>query len=101
MGIKFKHLPDLTDEEEAQIQRQIANDPDAPEATDEQLKQAKPFKDALPELYESIQRSRGRPRVEKPKEAVTLRLDPDLVARFKAGGKGWRTRMAEALEKAS
>lgn len=74
---------------------------DNPPITKEQMKQAKPFKEALPDLYESIQRSRGRPRLEKPKEAVTLRLDPDLVAKFKAGGKDWRTRMAEALEKAS
>lgn len=61
---------------------------------------AKPFKDVLPELYESIQRSRGRPRVDKPKEAVTLRIDPDTLARFKATGRNWRARMAKALDAA-
>ncbi|PWJ82255.1 uncharacterized protein (DUF4415 family) [Pseudaminobacter salicylatoxidans] len=100
MAIKFKNLPPLTDEEEAEIQRQIASDPDAPEATDEQLAQAKPFKEVFPDLYESIQRSRGRPRVDKPKEAVTLRVDPDTLARFKATGKDWRAKMAEALDAA-
>lgn len=54
----------------------------------------------LPELYESIQRARGRPRVERPKEAVTLRIDPDTLARFKATGKNWRTKMAEVLDAA-
>ncbi len=68
-------------------------------STEADLVKAEPFKEALPELYESIQRSRGRSRVEKPREAVTLRLDPDVVVEFKAGGKDWRTRMAEALEK--
>jgi len=63
--------------------------------------EAKPFKQALPELYESIQRSRGRPRLDKPKEAVTLRIDPDTLARFRASGKDWRAKMAEALEKAA
>jgi len=100
MAIKFKNLPPLTDEEEAEIQRQIASDPDAPEATDEELAQAKPFKEVFPDLYESIQRSRGRPRVDKPREAVTLRVDPDTLARFKATGKDWRAKMAEALDAA-
>jgi uncharacterized protein (DUF4415 family) len=100
MADKFSSKRPLTDKEEAEIQRMIASDPDNQELTDEQLKQGKPFREALPDLYKSIQRSRGRPRVEKPKEAVTLRLDPDVLARFKAAGKDWRARMVEALEKA-
>jgi uncharacterized DUF497 family protein/uncharacterized protein (DUF4415 family) len=68
---------------------------------EEELARAKPLKEAMPALYESIRRSRGRPPIEKPKEAVTLRLDPDTLARFKATGKDWRTKMADALEKAA
>ncbi|KAB2761730.1 BrnA antitoxin family protein [Brucella anthropi] len=73
---------------------------DNPPITKEEMKRAKPFKEALPELYESIQRSRGRPRVASPKEAVTLRLDPDVIQKFKATGKNWRGNMTEALRKA-
>ncbi|MEN5300425.1 BrnA antitoxin family protein [Brucella sp. TWI559] len=73
---------------------------DNPRITKSDMAKAKPFKDALPELYESIQRSRGRPKVENPKEAVTLRLDPAIVAKFKASGKNWRANMHEALRKA-
>lgn len=69
--------------------------------TTEELARMKPLKEALPELYESIQRSRGRPRVDNPREAVTLRLDPATLARFKAAGKDWRAKMAEALDKAA
>lgn len=90
----------ISDKEEARIQKQIDSDPDAPEATDEELAQAKPFADAFPDLAESIKRSRGRPRKEAPKQAVTLRLDPDTLERFKAMGNDWRAKMSEVLEKA-
>lgn len=80
--------------------RQDWDDVDSPELTDEQIAQGKSFAEALPELAASIKRSRGRPRVESPKQAVTLRLDPDTLEKFKATGRDWRARMAEALEKA-
>lgn len=91
----------LTDAEEAEVQRLIASDPDNPEATDTQMAQAKPFAEAFPALAEAIRRGRGRPRLENAKEAVTLRLDPEVVARFKARGGDWRTQMAEAIKAAS
>lgn len=90
----------LTDAEEAEIQRQIASDPDAPEATDEQLANARPFAEVFPELAESMRRARGRPKVEAPKAAITLRVDPETLAWFQASGKDWRTRMSETLDRA-
>ena len=74
-------VPSLTDEEEAEIQRMIAEDPDDYEATDEELAQARPFAEVFPDLAESIRRSRGRPPKPDAKQAVTLRLDPETVAR--------------------
>lgn len=68
--------------------------------TAEDFSRMRPLKQALPDLYESIQRSRGRPRIEKPKEAVTLRVDPDTLEKFKARGKDWRARMAKVLDAA-
>ena len=100
MNVKFSARRPLTDEEEDEIQRKIASDPDNPELTDEQIRQGRPFKEVFPDLYESIQHSRGRPPVAKPREAVTLRVDPDTLARFKASGKDWRTRMARVLDAA-
>jgi uncharacterized protein (DUF4415 family) len=90
----------LTDARESEIQKQIAGDPDAPELTDEQLRQGRPFAQTFPDLAESIKRSRGRPRVERPKALVTLRIDPDTLARFKAQGGNWRARMSKILEEA-
>lgn len=61
---------------------------------------AKPFAEAFPDLAASIKRSRGRPKIENPKEAVTLRLSPGTIERFKAAGNDWRAKMAETLERA-
>lgn len=91
----MKHLT------EEQIQRIIASDPDAPEATDEQLAQAKPFDEAFPALADAMRRNvGGRPKSENPKVAVSLRLDQDILTRFKASGPGWQTRMNDALRDA-
>jgi uncharacterized protein (DUF4415 family) len=73
---------------------------DNPEVTGEQVAKGKPFGEAFPDLMESIKRTRGRPRLEDAKEAVTLRLDPKTLARFKSAGKDWRARMAKALDRA-
>lgn len=40
---------------------------------------------------------RGRPRLDVTKEMTTIRLDPDVLAHFRAGGPGWQTRINEAL----
>jgi uncharacterized protein (DUF4415 family) len=42
---------------------------------------------------------RGRPKSEKPKEHVNMRLDPDVLAYFRAGGPGWQSRINAALRK--
>ncbi|UGX87612.1 BrnA antitoxin family protein [Phyllobacterium meliloti] len=73
---------------------------DNPEWTEADIKNAKPFKDVFPELYESIQRARGRPPVDTPKKQITLRVDQDVIAKFKATGKGWQSRINEVLKQA-
>lgn len=43
----------------------------------------------------------GRPSLgEAAKRQVTLRLDPDVIDRFREGGPGWQGRMNAALRKA-
>lgn len=43
----------------------------------------------------------GRPPLrDTAKQQVTLRLDSDVVAAFRASGAGWQSRMNEALRKA-
>jgi len=89
----------VSDDEEGVIQKQIAADSDDGDATDEEIMSAKPFAEALPELMESIRRARGRPFAQQTKVPVTIRLDPDIVEHYKAGGKGWQSRMNDDLRK--
>jgi uncharacterized protein (DUF4415 family) len=44
-------------------------------------------------------RSIGRPKKTESKEAVNIRLDPDVLAYFRATGPGWQSRINQALRK--
>ena len=76
----------------------LAEAADFPEMTDEQLAAAKPFAEVLPELAASLRR-RGKQRA-PTKVPVSIRLDANVVKRFKADGPGWQARMGEVLRKA-
>lgn len=41
----------------------------------------------------------GRPPIAFPKVQVTLRLSPEVIAEFKAGGPGWQTRIDDTLKR--
>ena len=64
------------------------------------FKRAKPLKDVLPTLAEASKRARGRPKLEDPKEQVTLRLDADVLRAFREDGPGWQSRINATLVKA-
>lgn len=100
MNQKHQTPEALAHDDEAEIQRQIAANPDAAEASDAALAQARPFAAAFPELAASIKRARGRPAVERPRQHVSLRLDPDVLEKFKATGKGWQSRINDVLRDA-
>ena len=53
--------------------------------------------DGWPEKFAKATVRRGRPPVAKPKVSTTIRLSPDVIDYFKAGGRGWQTRIDEAL----
>jgi uncharacterized protein (DUF4415 family) len=60
--------------------------------------------DELPELTEEmLQRGTinkgGRPVSANPRKLISLRLPADVIAKWKATGPGWQTRMAERLSK--
>ncbi|MGL6210689.1 MAG: BrnA antitoxin family protein [Paracoccaceae bacterium] len=44
---------------------------------------------------------RGRPKAPVTKISTTLRLDAEVVEKFREGGPGWQTRMNDALRKAA
>jgi uncharacterized protein (DUF4415 family) len=58
----------------------------------------------LPELTDAmlsraVVNKGGRPRVESPRQLISLRLPPEVIERWRATGPGWQTRMAERLAK--
>ena len=77
-------LAEMTGEEDAAITADANADPDNPPADD---------------LI--ARRGRGRPPLDHPKQRIQLRVDEDVLERFKAGGAGWQTRMNSALRKAA
>lgn len=71
---------------------------DNPELTAEDIAKAVPFAQALPELAAKM---RGRGRQKAPtKISTTIRLSPDVLQHFKAGGPGWQSRIDDALRNA-
>ena len=58
-----------------------------PELTDEMLARA-------------VVKRGGRPRSANPRQLISLRLPAEVIARWRATGPGWQTRMAERLAKA-
>ncbi len=75
-----------TPEEDAAINAGIAADPDTVELTSEQMAELRPL--------------RGRPRLLRPKAALTMRVDADVLDAIKATGPGWQTRINDLLRDA-
>lgn len=74
--------------------------------TKEMLKEMRPASEVAPEIVEAHARGelasnpprqfRG-PQKKPTKVQTTIRLDADVVAHFKEGGKGWQSRINTAL----
>ncbi len=82
----------------------IIIDDESPEWTAEDFARAK-YIDDIPELagLAALVRKGGRPQLPDAvrKRRVTILLDPDVIAHFKTGGRGWQTRVNAALRKAA
>ena len=39
----------------------------------------------------------GRPKIARPKVSTTIRLDADVLEHFRMGGRGWQSRINDAL----
>jgi len=81
----------------AQNKKRIRPDDELPEMTKKEFSLAKPLRDAMPDVVEAMKRGRGRPKVADPKQRVSLRLDPRVVAAYKATGTGWQSRINDVL----
>ena len=74
---------------------------DASEWSDDVLERAALYDgETLVRPAQSTLARRGRPRLDNPKRQVTLRLDGDVIDRFRETGPGWQSRINEALRTA-
>jgi uncharacterized protein (DUF4415 family) len=80
-----KRLP-LTDE-----------DGEVRELTKDDFKHFTTADEVLPTELVKVLPKRGRPVSESPKKPVQIRLSPEIVSAFKATGRGWQTRINDAL----
>ncbi|AHF85901.1 hypothetical protein RLEG3_30585 [Rhizobium leguminosarum bv. trifolii WSM1689] len=77
---------------------------DNPPLSKEEMARAKPFKEAFPDVAKKMETAiaaRGRPKLDNPKQPLNIRLDADIIQFYKATGKGWQSRMNDALRKAA
>lgn len=96
---KARRLLETADvEEDAAVILAAQSDPDALPMTDEQLSRMRPAHEVLPDIVaKSLRRNRGRPKLDTPKQQITLRIDPDILQHFKSAGAGWQTAINDAL----
>ena len=73
---------------------------DSPALTDEELRQMRPFREVFPELAakidETLKPTRGAQKA-PTKEMISLRVDREVLAAYRASGPGWQARMNDAL----
>ncbi|MDO9262658.1 MAG: BrnA antitoxin family protein [Desulfosalsimonadaceae bacterium] len=75
----------------------IDEDGEVRELTADDFKRFKPAAEVLPPELLAVLPRRGRPPVESPRRAMNIRLAPDVLIAFKSTGKGWQTRINDAL----
>jgi uncharacterized protein (DUF4415 family) len=75
------------------------------ELTADDFANARPASEALPEIFGAELAAEmlnpikpGRPRSDTPKIFTGIRLDAEVLEAFKATGKGWQTRINNALK---
>jgi uncharacterized protein (DUF4415 family) len=90
-------LAAMTDEDDRAITEAALADPDARPLDEARLARMRPVSAADAADLSRRVRGRGRPVLEAPKRLVSLRLDPEVIERFRATGPGWQSRINAVL----
>ncbi|WP_323717168.1 BrnA antitoxin family protein [Paracoccus aminovorans] len=80
--------------------RSKAIDHDNPEWTKEDFAKARPASELPAHIRAAFPRTRGPQKAAK-KTPVSIRLSPEVIEYFKAGGPGWQSRIDEVLRNAA
>jgi uncharacterized protein (DUF4415 family) len=62
-----------------------------------EVKELPQLTDAM--LARAVVNKGGRPKSASPRQLISLRLPPEVIAKWRATGPGWQSRMAERLAK--
>ena len=89
----------LTSEEEAAVNAGIAADPDTFELDEAWFSGACPAIEADPEAVKRWRRFQGKKKT-PTEDGVTVPIDADIAAYFRASGPGWQARLNETLRQA-
>ncbi|MEJ7933638.1 BrnA antitoxin family protein [Sphingobium sp. AN558] len=81
-------------------QSPVVFDDNNPEWTKEDFARAVPFEQAPAHIQAAFAKSKGGRPKGSNKEQVALRIDKDVLEKFRAAGPGWQTRINEALRRA-
>jgi uncharacterized protein (DUF4415 family) len=92
-----EQLAAMTDDEDRAITEAALADTDAQPLDHKHLARMRPTSAA--EAADLSRRVRGRPPLDAPKRLVSLRLDQDVIKRFRATGPGWQSRINEVLRR--
>ncbi|MDE2778106.1 MAG: BrnA antitoxin family protein [Chloroflexota bacterium] len=99
MTTKRRKIIRPTPEEDAEINRQISEDPDDFEADEEWFKNAKPSAEIIPHILERYHREKEALESGK-KERLRVLLDKEVLDYFRNQGGDWHSRINEALREA-
>lgn len=80
------------------MSRHKAVDHDNPEWTADDFAKARPASELPGHIRAAFPRTRGAQKA-ATKVPVSIRLSPEVIEHFKAGGPGWQSRIDEALRK--
>ncbi len=94
---ELKNLPPLSADEIEEVMNFKNTDfSDCPKQSKEDLAAFKPLKELKPEIYAMLDSGIYKP----TKKEIHIRIDSDVLEWFKSQGKGYQTRINEALRQA-
>ena len=79
-------------------QKMIEKNGEVRELSADDFKHMRPVSDVLPNLVKEIRKAKGRPKTKNPKLSTTIRIEPGILEFFKKPGRGWQTRINDALK---
>jgi len=95
-----RSLAQISDEEDRKLTQAAAADPDNPIIDEPIFERMRPAAETAPEIVRRARGQRGAQKSKPVKTLISLRLDPDVVQHFRRGGRGWQSRINQALRKA-